>query len=119
MTEVDDVVAKMKRAALDSEYWRQLRTQLPATLLHPAAPMFTRKIETRDWRLAAMAAARQGYDAGRWGTPQDCPYPMGRSVEQTYLRRSWLVGFQRGRRVQPRPDRQPLDHQPVELVTTD
>lgn len=117
MSEVDDVVAAMKRAAMDSAYWRTLRDMIPASLLRPELGPFPRAIRTSSTGLAAQAAARQGYDAGRWGTSADCPYPMGQSPAHTFLRRAWLLGFASGLAVTPRPAPRAFAHTPVELVT--
>ena len=116
-TEVDGIVANMKRAAMDAEYWRRLRPMIPAGLLTPDAPPFTRAVRTSSMNLAAMAAARQGYDAGRWGASTDCPYPMGQDPRQTFLRRSWLLGYVTGEKVDPRPAPRPLEHRPVTITT--
>ena len=115
-TEVDDIVANMKRAAMDAEYWRRLRAMIPAGLLTESAPMFTRAVTTSSMNLAAMAAARQGYDAGRWGTSTDCPYPMGQDPRQTFLRRSWLLGYVAGTNVDPKPAPRTLEHQRVTIT---
>ena len=115
-TEVDGIVADMKRAAMDAEYWRRLRPMIPARLLTPDAPMFTRAVATSSMNLAAMAAARQGYDAGRWGTVTDCPYPMGQDPRQTFLRRSWCLGYVAGEKVEPRPEPRTLEHRPVTIT---
>ena len=115
-TEVDDIVASMKRAAMDAEYWRRLRPMIPAGLLTADAPMFTRAVSTSSMNLAAMAAARQGYDAGRWGTSTDCPYPMGQDPRETFLRRSWLLGYSVGMTVDPKPEPRPLEHHRVTIT---
>lgn len=116
MSEVDDIVARIKLAAMDEAYWADLRALIPP--LRPDAAPFDRTVRTGSARLAATAAARQGLDAGRWGTSADCPYPMGQSPAQTFLRRAWLVGFASGVAVTPRQAPRPTAHVPVELITT-
>jgi hypothetical protein len=108
MAEVDGV-----RAVLHSEYMRRLRAMIPADLLHEDAPPFTRQVSTSSMNLAAMSAARQGYDAGRWGALADCPYPSATDGRTTFLRRSWLLGYATGSKVTPRSEPQPLDQRPV------
>lgn len=111
MTEVDKIVAGMKRSAMDAEYWRRLRDIVPT--FAPDAPIFDRAIETSSMRLAAMAYARQGFDAGRYTDTPDCPYPAGVSVADTFARRAWMLGYDQGRKVTPRPAPQPVSHRPV------
>lgn len=100
------------RAVLHSEYMRRLRAMIPADLLRPDVPMFRKQVTTTSMNLAAMAAARQGYDAGRWGALTDCPYPSVIDGRTTFLRRSWLIGYAAGAKV-PGQSTQPLDHRPV------
>lgn len=113
MTDVDDLLARMKRAAIDAEYWRRLRALIPADLFDPTAPTFTRAPETASMRLAAMACARQGFDAGRFADVTVCPYPALESARDTFARRAWLLGFAEGRKVTPRPEPRDLVQRPV------
>lgn len=114
MSEVDTVVANLKRALMDGEHFRRLSTIVDLAALRPEQPPFDHAVRTSSMNLAGMAAARQGYDAGRWGALADCPYPMGQDPAQTFLRHAWLAGFSAGRKT-PRQPRRPLTHTPVEL----
>lgn len=110
--EIDRIVAGMKRSAMDAEYMRRLREIIGT--ISPDSGVFNRAIETSSMRLAAMACARQGFDAGRFTTgPAACPYPMGVSVLDTFRRRAWFVGFAQGRKVIPRPEPRTFNHHPV------
>ncbi len=119
MTEADEVaeiVAKIKRAALDAEYYRRLKDAVAPVIDNPDVGLFNRPLRTSSWQLAARGAARQGLDAGRWGALADCPYPELESVAQTFLRRAWLLGYAAGRKATPRPAPGPIAHTPVEIL---
>lgn len=117
MTEVDDIVAGMKRSAMRAEYHRRLRVLVRPDEMSADQPVFTRHIETPSMRLAAMAASRQGFDAGRYAEQVDCPYGALVDPATTFLRRAWFMGFTAGRNVTPRPEPRTLEHIPVRLLT--
>lgn len=114
--EIGHIVANMKRAVMYSRYIEIVRDMIPPTLLHPDTPMFTKKVTTSSMNIAAMAAAKQGYDAGRWAPypASNCPYLEhdGRSV---FLRRAYFLGYAAGIKVTPRPEPRELDRQPVTI----
>lgn len=117
MTDVDDIVAGMKRSAMHAEYHRQLRAIIRPDTLRPDAAVFTRQIVTRNMRMAALAAAQQGFDAGRYAQQLDCPYGHLVDPATTFLRRAWFIGYTAGRKVTPRPEPRALEHHPVRIVT--
>jgi hypothetical protein len=73
--EVAELVATLKRAAMDSAYMRNLRGIIPDFAAN--APVFDRTLQTSSMRLAAIACARQGFDAGRYATSSACPFRDG------------------------------------------
>jgi hypothetical protein len=111
--EVAELVATLKRAAMDSAYMRNLRGIIPDFAAN--APVFDRTLQTSSMRLAAIACARQGFDAGRYATSSACPYPMGATPWDTFARRAWMVGFTAGQKVDPRPEPRPLAQRPIIL----
>lgn len=118
VTEVDEIVASIKRTAMDAEYARRLRVVIGDTLPPDDAPPFTaRPIVTSSATVAARAAARQGFDAGRWGAATDCPYLADQSGPGRFLRRAWFAGYAAGRKVTPRPERRPFAQRPVTFAT--
>lgn len=117
VTEADDIVAGMKRSALAAEYHRRLVGMIPADLFaDPAAPVFAHTVATSSMNLAAMAAARQGFDSGRYGAVTDCPYLGTTDNRHTFLRRAWNIGYAAGIEVTPRPAPRRLDHMPVVIT---
>lgn len=114
--ELDHIVANMKRAAMYSRYIQIVRDMIPPTLLHSGAPMFRQRVATSSMNVAAMAAARQGYDAGRWAPypASNCPY-LGLDGRSVFLRRAYFIGYAEGMKVAPRPEPRELDHQPVTI----
>ena len=118
MTEVDDIVAGMKRSAMHAEYHRRLQAIIRPETLRPDAAVFTRAIVTRNMHLAALAAAQQGFDAGRYTPRGGCPYGELVDPATTFLRRAWFIGYTAGRKVTPRPEpRDQLGHVPVRILT--
>ena len=111
--EIDHIVANMKRASMYTRYMRIVEDMIPAAMLRPSRPMFTRQVTTSSMNVAAMAAAKQGYDAGRWAPgPGACIY-LGQDGRSVFLRRAWLVGYRAGLEVSPHMSPQPLGHHPV------
>lgn len=116
MTEVDDIVAGMKRSAMRAEYRRRLLVLVRPDEMSADQPVFTRRIETSSMRLAAMAASRQGFDAGRYAERVECPYGELVDPATTFLRRAWFMGFTAGRKVTPRPEPRATEHYPVAIL---
>lgn len=110
--DVTRIVSGMKRSAMAAEYHRRLVEIVPT--FDPDAPAFDRPITGRSsMRLVVIAAARQGFDAGRFADSTVCPYQMGAGVLDTLARRAWMLGFDQGRRVEPRPAPRPLTQRPI------
>lgn len=114
--EIDHIVANMKRGAMYTRYMQIVEDMIPTGMLRPSAPMYTKQVTTSSMNVAAMAAARQGYDAGRWHPePGACLY-LGDDGRSVFLRRAWLIGYRAGLAVTPHQQPRELDHQPVVIT---